>query len=106
MKLLDEVNTLLNRDCGDFKLFLCDEILPESKLAYRTFMGAYGSTIGADVYIILSLQQLREMLCLGSDSRLRQELYVILKTMVKLRIAFGRKCMGLERLSLLRFARL
>lgn len=55
VKLLDKVNTLLNRDCGDFKLFLRDEILPESELAYRTFMGAYGSTIGADAYVPTSM---------------------------------------------------
>lgn len=55
VKLLDEVNTLLNCDCGDFKLFLRDEILPESELAYRTFMGAYGSTIGANVYVPTSM---------------------------------------------------
>lgn len=55
VKLLDEVNTLLNRDCGDFKLFLRDEILPESELAYRTFMGVYGGTIGSDVYVPTSM---------------------------------------------------
>lgn len=55
VKLLDEVNTLLNCDCGDFKLFLRDEILPDSELAYRTFMGAYGSTIGSDVYVPTSM---------------------------------------------------
>ena len=60
VKLLDEVNTLLNCDCGDFKLFLRDEILPDSELAYRTFMGAYGSTIAdspfsSDVYVPTSM---------------------------------------------------
>lgn len=55
VKLLDEVNILLNRDCGDFKLFLRDKILPDSELAYRTFMGAYGSKIGSNVYVPTSM---------------------------------------------------
>lgn len=55
MKLLDEVNTLLNCDCGDFKLFLHDKILPDSELAYRTFMSAYDNIVSFDVYVLTDI---------------------------------------------------
>lgn len=56
VKLIDELNILLERDCGDFKLFLRNEILPDSEIVYCDFMNLFGSHIN-------SVKDLNKLFC-------------------------------------------